>query len=360
MTLVLVSVAAFLIQFPEPTALASPPLNASTSNPTPSASGNGCPSSMQTWAPNISGRITSSNISDISPTRLSTKAKTAFVADASRALVGRRIHWIKSIACSVVTSPGPKAPANHSPTGGVTADTEGNEEWTYNWSGYQSDDANFTEADMTWTVPAIDSPSDISAAVSVWPGIGTGDSSSDQLIQAGSQTEHLYYEDGLYTHNAIFPWVEIYPQESELEIGNLPISAGQEMYAEVQWDPTSDTATFLLCNETTNDCGEATQRVNGSSGSTAEWIMERPLECYVSCNFPSLDNYGTSTMYYAEASQTVNGTTTTNFIPGFNDYYPIEMENCAGTEALAVVDGTPSNLGIFNDYWDNYGPSENC
>lgn len=114
-----------------------------------------------------------------------------------------------------------------------------------NWSGFDSDDAtrSFTGASTEWTIPSPVASAPDHVDVTIWPGNGAGDSTVHKLIQAGTDTRH---ESG--SDYEIYAWTEIVPGEHEVKISGFPASPGDEMRADVAWDPAAGKASFFLVN----------------------------------------------------------------------------------------------------------------
>lgn len=101
-----------------------------------------------------------------------------------------------------------------------------------------------------------------------WVGIGQGNSSADQIVQAG--VELNAYSSSPDQAGLVF---EIYPQELMIHAAPFTVSIGDEIYIEVS-DPGS-VASFYFENVTHKQYTTYTQIVNGGTGSSAEWIAEK-------------------------------------------------------------------------------------
>lgn len=145
---------------------------------------------------------------------------------------------------------------------------------------------------MSWNVPSHASSDNNSDRISVWPGIGSGNSSTDQLIQAGTESEQDMVL-GIYHNEADYAWYEAYPLEPEVNV--FTVNPGDQMYVDVNYDPSTAEALFLVEDETTGIGVDMQQAVPGS-GSTDEWIAERPS---LGGNYQQLGNFGTE--YLANA-----------------------------------------------------------
>jgi hypothetical protein len=173
---------------------------------------------------------------------------------------------------------------------------------TLNWSGYQDIDGSasypYQIASGQMTIPVVSADNDEYSTVSSWIGIGTGDSSSDQLIQAGVETDA---DPGV--GELVGLWVEMYPgvkaSNSYELIQSFPgAGPGNSLYVAVYYEKPY--ALFDLFDETTGDavefqldnssqcpynegntvavqiCSSNIPKGGYSSGSTAEYIVEDP------------------------------------------------------------------------------------
>jgi hypothetical protein len=132
----------------------------------------------------------------------------------------------------------------------------------------------------------------------VWIGIDGDSDSSPDLVQAGVECD--ISPRGL----SVYPWFEWLPYDpTEVAIMGLPVSAGDQVYCSISIQhtdtpsvPHNDTVTFFLQNVTQNKLvsvpmsSPADQRV---LGSTAEWVVERPL--LLGRGLDQLPNYGSVT-----------------------------------------------------------------
>ena len=228
-----------------------------------------------------------------------------------------------------------------------------------NWSGYETGEkGGYLAAALEWVVPTV---SAVSAEThsSIWPGIGTGNSTSDSLVQAGTAQSAVCNAASCTTE--YHPWLEIYPQESEQEITNLTVSPGDYVGVVVEYDPLSAQAYFEVDNYTTGYGIYAYQYVTGDvvgSGTQAEWIVERPTYCLITCQMSKLPNFGTATLGYAQA---VYGSTWDDDNLAWSAVSAltpnsISMYSCSGT-LMAQPSAISSSMN-FNVVWKNYGSWE--
>ena len=174
------------------------------------------------------------------------------------------------------------------------------------WSGYvaQSVPSSYIVVNGSWRVPAIGSEKSLSIIPqqsTLWVGLDGYGGLSD-LVQAGTEQDFVGI---LYNYYA---WTEVVP--NQLEQPRFYVNPGDDMFVEV-WvgdstgdpKPSGNTAWFQVVDTTQSLGGQYSTPLAGTSfsGSTAEWIMERP--CAANCSGPSsgwvfndLANYGSVVM----------------------------------------------------------------
>jgi hypothetical protein len=161
-----------------------------------------------------------------------------------------------------------------------------------NWAGYAATGGTFTGITGTWTVPTVNSINSLSTDAS-WVGIG-GVSSND-LIQAGTQT---VVNNGNIEYQA---WTEALPNPSQAI--NLSIKPGDSITVSIIQQSTGIWAIYFTDN-TTGQSNSTT--INYSSTlSSAEWIEERPE---INNILPALDNFGS--VSFSGATTIENGSYT--------------------------------------------------
>jgi hypothetical protein len=108
------------------------------------------------------------------------------------------------------------------------------------------------------------------------------------------------------------------------------------------------------------------QAVTGSivgSGSQGEWILERTEACGVSCNFPSINNFGTESITSAQAATGQSWSDPANPVqyPYAQTLAPTayNMYNCAYKQELARTNPF-TNSSTFSITWLNYGVTDHC
>jgi hypothetical protein len=162
-----------------------------------------------------------------------------------------------------------------------------------NWSGA----LNFSPAGKPygfvggqWTVPSPNSTADGAYYASEWVGID-GWRSSD-VLQAGTATQITRIL--FITVKTVYTWWEWFPA-GEVQISNLPVSAGDVMYCLICADTTTH-ATVYFSNQSqgVGTRFEITPPARTTlTGNVAEWIVERPtvngsvanLTDYAACYF---------------------------------------------------------------------------
>jgi hypothetical protein len=161
----------------------------------------------------------------------------------------------------------------------------------------------------TWRVPAVTGAPGVQTFSALWVGLD-GDNTTD-LVQAGTEQNNVTLIlpfIGRLSLSSYYAWTEFLPQQpTEQVITNFPVRVGDEIYTEVSMgDAAGDLSLsgifgrFLIMNLTTGQVAQI-YTPRGStivSGREAVWIMERPK---VGGSLPSLADYGSATIYYAEA-----------------------------------------------------------
>jgi len=297
--------------------------------PTPLPAGPGCPPGMRVWVPSANA-LASGDPLALAPASMSAHRRVEFGRQVLRLLAGHHVRWLGSSGCG------------HALTHSTAGAAQPVPSTSNNWSGYQSDANNFTGVSMVWNVPAAQSTAS-PAMMSIWPGIGQG-SSGDLLIQAGTEQEQ---------GSAPFMWTEVVPGQLQQPVSGLSVTAGDRVAVNVSWDSASHTVAFLLINYTTGVVKMPTQTVSGSSGSSAEWIVERTEKCgNGKCFpgiFPNLLNFGSVQIQNGAAQQTtINNITTGGYIGSFASLSAISMQACVNTPTMATVSGV-SSTGTFTD-----------
>ena len=242
--------------------------------------------------------------------------------------------------------------------GAVASPDTASTSYSANWSGFENHDGvNYTEATMAWTVPTANSPGPAELHSSIWPGIGSGDSSSSALIQDGTD-QNAFCNTAGCTRDYDF-WYEVYPAESSKVVSGLSVHAGDKVQTSVIYDPSNHSVLFFFVNATTQKGLSITQSVSGLGDkvdqSQVEWIAERPS---ISGQYTALTDFGTMTfsqVQYMDSSYS-------DWVPGgySGSQEQITMQNCGFSQNLAVPYGWTSDLLTFYDVWVRTGKWESC
>ena len=159
-----------------------------------------------------------------------------------------------------------------------------------NWSGYVATDPSpYTYVSGTWTVPPVSTDS-APAYSSVWVGIGGWDSSSDRLIQVGTDQDVLSNGTAVY-----YAWRELYPNPPAFIAF---VSPGDSITATVsQLSANSSTWSMLVTRNSDILLDTAIRaRVNSASENSAEFILERPaIQLGRTEQLTTLANFGSVT-----------------------------------------------------------------
>ena len=195
--------------------------------------------------------------------------------------------------------------------------------YSQSWSGYIISKANNPKLQVTfinasWVVPAVNATSSPQYA-SVW--IGIGGQLDTTLIQAGTE------QDSSNNQTAYYAWYELLPSYS-VRIDTVSISPGDVVDASLRLvDSTANRWNIELSDSTTGQYFGTTVNYN-STGSSGEWILERPT---VNGALTNLADFGTAAFngcYLAE-----NG----SLGPIKSFYFTrIEMTNSVSTPLTSV------------------------
>jgi hypothetical protein len=154
--------------------------------------------------------------------------------------------------------------------------TAGNDVST-NWSGVVADapaGTTFATATGQWNVPTVKPPGVGSSYSSIWVGIDGSDGSTD-VFQAGVECDSISQLGA--AEATISPWWEWYP-EYEIQITNLPVATGDELYCLLT--VTSPTAGNIVLKNIAQNVAVTFQVTAPTgtmlSGNCSEWIVEAP------------------------------------------------------------------------------------
>ena len=310
----------------------------------------GCPSSLHVLVPNQTADYFAGHPEDL----VVPGAFHAGGAATSRLLkdaAARQLHWLSSVQCR---------PGRHGSP--VPTRTVSNTVHSANWSGYVTGSGSgYIGAAMEWPIHAVSTGNESDSYSSTWPGIGSGNNQDDALIQAGMQQEAICLSSCASFNT---PWFEIYPQEDEQVITNFTVHTADLMGVLVEYDPDTAQAYFELDDLTAGfgvylyqDVSPNAQGFTGT-GSQAEWIVERPTVCGLTCQKASLPNFGTEPIVGAQAAQ---GDWDQPTYSNMGDRSPVEydMYSCNGKTLLASPTA-PTSTTDFTVQWHHQGIAESC
>jgi hypothetical protein len=120
----------------------------------------------------------------------------------------------------------------------------------------------------SWTVPSVSCTSSTTYAA-FWVGI---DGFTSSTVEQTGVLDECYQGTAYY-----YAWYEFYPSASVYLTSQVPVKAGDVIYAEVSYASSKFTAT--LTDETTTKSYSVTVSVSGAKRSSAEWIAEAPSSC---------------------------------------------------------------------------------
>lgn len=221
-----------------------------------------------------------------------------------------------------------------------------------NWSGFVGQSVAGTNgAEMDWTVPSVKETTTAPQYVSIWAGVGTGASPSNELIQDGTEDEsRCTYAAGstcgasTQTH---YFWLETYDntyKQPEDEVTSMTPHIGDQVGTYAKYAGSLQ-ASFIFCDFTQSVCQQATKSSPGPSGPQSEWIVERPT---VNGTLPDLADFGTLSLTLCEWTKSTTGSTT--YTMGATNPAMVVMDNSAFTHPLAQPSGTGAGTS-FSDTW---------
>jgi len=210
---------------------------------------------------------------------------------------------------------------------------------TLNWSGYERTTGGaFTDITAKWTVPTVQPTSDGSNAWSyAWTGIDDGHDSNGDLIQVGTYSDYI---NGSTSYGA---WWEVLPTYSTAQPIIGTVVPGDNMSAEIK--QVSGSTWTVTITDVTQNWTYSDNKTYGGSGSTTEWISERPGSTPL-----QLANYGSATF----TNDTQNGANPQHSY--WTDYI-----NMFADDGVTII-STPSNPNGTTDGFSTYycGSSTGC
>ena len=201
------------------------------------------------------------------------------------------------------------------------------------WAGYiVSRDANaniqVNAINGSWTVPSVSTTAGDEHS-SIW--VGVGGQLDDTLIQAGTEQDASGGKEFYYS------WYELIPAYA-VRVNTIMVSPGDVMVASLRLvDPAVNRWNIQISDSTTGQYFGTTVSYN-STGSSGEWILERPT---VSNNISTLADFGNVTF----AGCHLSADSKTGPIQAFY-FSRIAMTNSVNTQ-LASVSNIATNGADF-------------
>ena len=220
-----------------------------------------------------------------------------------------------------------------------------------NWAGnIDNNGGHFTSIVAQWTVPSASSPCDTNVYSSIWPGIGSGQSSSSTLLQAGSEqdiTWEYVQHYGYKSFPTYYLWWEAYPYNAQQQI-NIGVNPSNNIFVNVAYYG-NNTAHYYVKNNTTGTTTSFNISFSGGfTGYNAEWITERTEE---NGSYPPLTNFSQMNFSDANAAQG----STWKGVGQWSHYFSVMQDPFNDdTEQVDAYPGAISGNG-FPIYWSHYG-----
>jgi hypothetical protein len=167
-----------------------------------------------------------------------------------------------------------------------------------NWAGYEMTGGTYTSVTGSWIVASSTPANSTVSADATWVGIGgTGGTSTDDLIQAGTQVVFIHGKPQYVA------WYETLPSSQQI----LPLSVTPGDSVTVTISETSPNAWQITFANHTTGTTTQTKLPYVSNHASAEWIVERPLAITgETTGYLPLNNFGT--LNFTNASAQTNGT----------------------------------------------------
>ncbi len=233
--------------------------------------------------------------------------------------------------------------------------------YSLNWAGYVAYTSAtdplpvITKVSATWTQPTI-VPSKTPKYASFWIGIGGFFSGDQTLIQTGTGADTNKNQVSYYA------WYELLPA-AMISIPCLTIRPGDGISAYIQETSTNqwiiDLQTDRIgggsCTYTDNPNEFRRTFTYASSKKSADWVVERPSLCFITCQLTKLANFGTVT--FNNAAYVAGGSPYSISGAGTGTYDVVLMVSGSGRKLKLLCDISPgSNPGsTFTGIWKASG-----
>jgi hypothetical protein len=242
-----------------------------------------------------------------------------------------------------------------------------------NWSGYAvyNSSGPFTIEAVagTYVVPVARNPfgqcpnhPQFDVWSSYWVGIN-GLDSTDALFQHGVEADS--YNDCAGSYQYYAPWIEWIPGP-EFRVLNAPVAAGDYFFIQ-NWTGSTTTGCFFWANNSQQWQGSICTSAsalggNAITGTSVEWITERPYTGEHASGLAYLTNYVTVPWWETYAYNYTAGSPTFNYpgsAPSGSVYQVYAVDDGGGLISYPYLTGTDSIF--FYDYGSAYCvPSASC
>jgi len=231
-----------------------------------------------------------------------------------------------------------------------------------NWSGYGALGGPYTDVSATFTVPFLTTAAQCDEELSNWVGIDgmAGTPGASELIQAGVNESPSSLQNGQCTSGTFYTavWWEILPA-SETLITNWDdgspaiVKAGDQMTIAI-WEVGTATWDIRVSDDTTGE-GYTTQQSYDGPGSSAEWIVEAPVDPEV-CGLGVGSNLACVMAPYSNPSGNQPGVTFSNLglTPStVNTWYQLTtVQNNATVSSPGTLTTSGNNVTGFTVSYD--------
>jgi hypothetical protein len=204
-----------------------------------------------------------------------------------------------------------------------------------------------TEVVGAWTVPNVARSTQTSFS-STWVGLdGDGNLQVEQMGTEQDATVYCVLPNLCSTSTNYYAWYELWP-DNQIRIPNFPVGPGDRMYADVQYDASTNVLNFFLHDYTRGEYTPFSVYAKYGCGcGSAEWITERTS---INNTLPALANFGQVLFTSADFRAVVNGWQSAD-TPYFGSD-SMDMRNASGH--YLASGGFPGYPDEVLCTWDDY------
>jgi hypothetical protein len=199
-----------------------------------------------------------------------------------------------------------------------------------NWSGYVDTDGPYTATGARWYQTGVGACGCTGPTDEVtW--VGLGGWNSGDLLQDGTRN---------YSDDTPYAWFEYLGDTTVSIISADSTTVGDTIEAQLFYSTATDgTAQFLVHDDSAVVLNATEPDMAGDyDGSTTEWIIERPTQCYPDSCYDPLSNTGTTDFW------TANGVNSSGEVPVADGGVFSVLMNSDGSASLPPCSASPTLL----------------